>query len=346
MEKQVTGKAIGAKARSDKLSAEERKVIAKKAAAARWNNQDISDIPKVTHRGELNIDGTIIPCAVLENGKRVLSEFGITMALLGTRSGASKRLKKKHEEAGAPMPLFLAPNILKPFISDELINGPLSVISYVDGNKISYGYDANLLPAVCDIWLQARADGALQNQQLDKAQKAEVLMRSLAKVGVVALVDEATGYQAERARDALQELLSIYLSEEKLKWAKTFPDEFYKQVFRLQGWNYNPVDTKRPKIVGKLTNEVVYKKLPPGVLDKLRELNPVKNKKTWRRSSAHFQYLSEEVGQQDLRDHFLQIMPLMRASKTWKGFVKLLDIAIPDPITKIEGFQEELDFCE
>lgn len=343
-DKPIEGKAKGGKARAEKLSPEARKEIAQKAASARWGNASQEGLPLSTHRGELNLDGVTIPCAVLNNGIRVLSEVGITNALLGSRSGASKRLKKAHEEAGAPMPIFLAPNILKPFIDDDLRDGPLVPILYVEGKRIIQGYDANLLPLVCDVWLKARQAGALQKQQLNKAQSAEILMRSLAKVAIVALVDEATGYQAERSRTALQDLLALYLTEEKLKWAKTFPDEFYKQIFRLQGWEYNPLDSKRPKIVGKLTNEVIYQKLPPGVLDELRKRNPVKNKKTWRRGAQHFQYLSQDIGQQDLRDHFLQIIPLMRASDTWKGFIKLLDRAIPDPVSKIEGFQDEFNF--
>lgn len=344
MGEELTGKAKGGKARAEKLSPEARREIAQKAASARWSGASPDGLPTATHRGELNLDGISIPCAVLDNGIRVLSEVGITNALLGSRSGASKRLKKAHEEAGAPMPIFLAPNILKPFIDDNLRNGPLVPISYIEGKRVVQGYDANLLPLVCDVWLKARQAGALQRQQFNKAQSAEMLMRSLAKVAIVALVDEATGYQAERSRTALQELLAIYLTEEKLKWAKTFPDEFYKQIFRLQGWQYNPVDSKRPKIVGKLTNEIVYKKLPPGVLEELRKRNPVKNKKTWRRGAQHFQYLSQDIGQQDLRDHFLQLLPLMRASDTWKGFIKLLNKAIPDPEAKLEGIQEEFEF--
>jgi hypothetical protein len=341
---EITGKARGGKARAEKLTPDERKEIAQKAASARWSNVDRENLPRATHRGELNIDGTFIPCAVLENGKRVLSELGITMALLGSRSGASKRLKKAHEEAGAPLPLFLAPNVLKPFINEELLGGPLAKITYIEGRRVVSGFDANLLPLVCDIWLRAREAGVLQKQQLAKAQKAEILTRSLAKVAIVALVDEATGYQAERSRDALQELLALYLTEEKLKWAKTFPDEFYKQLFRLKGWAYNPFDQRKPKVVGKLTNQIVYQKLPPGVLGRLRELNPVKNKTTWRRGAAFFQFLSEDIGQKDLRDHFLQILPLMRASKNWNSFIKLLDRAIPDPIQRIEGIQEDFDF--
>jgi len=204
MDDQVTGKARGGKAAAAILTPDERKERAQKAASARWEKQDKTTLPKATHRGELNIDGIVIPCAVLDNGKRVISEVGITMALLGSRSGASKRLKKANEEAGAPLPIFLAPSMLKPFIDDELREGPLQHISYTEGRRTVSGFDANLLTAVCDVWLKAREAGALQKQQLGKAQKAEILMRSLAKVAIIALVDEATGYQAERDKDYVQ----------------------------------------------------------------------------------------------------------------------------------------------
>jgi len=69
------------------------------------------------------------------------------------------------------------------------------VIKYLDGKRIVNGYDATILPLVCDAWLSARDAGVLKPSQLDKAQNAEILMRSLAKVGIIALVDEVTGYQ-------------------------------------------------------------------------------------------------------------------------------------------------------
>ena len=77
-----------------------------------------------------------MPCAVVEgpNGiQRVLSETGLANAILGGRSGASKRLKKAAEEGGAPVPLFVAPRQLKPFISQDLIEGPESVSQLVIG---------------------------------------------------------------------------------------------------------------------------------------------------------------------------------------------------------------------
>lgn len=351
MNEQATGKSMGGKARAASLSPEQRKEIAQKAASARWEKESDSqtaDVPRAVCDGVLKLgDGVEIPCVVLPDGTRLLSERGVTKALGGKRGGAHWRRKKAGED-GANLPLYLSAKNIIPFISDELIAALTNPIPYKSpkGGAVSHGLEATLLPQVCDVWLKARDAIKVLPSQKNMALAADMLIRSFAKVGIIALVDEATGYQDKRAKDALQDLLSIYLSEEKLKWAKTFPDEFYRQVFRLQGWNYNPLDQRRPKVVGKLTNEVVYKKLPPGVLEKLRELNPVKNKKTWRRAATHTQYLSEEIGQQDLRDHFLQIMPLMRASDNWKGFVKLLDRAIPDPITKIEGVQDELRFDE
>lgn len=299
------------------------------------------NLPKATHRGEVVIGDIRIPCAVLDNGKRVLSENGITLAILGSTSGGSKKAKKIQLEQGAHIPLFVAPNNLKPFISEDLIGGALIPIQYKDGKRIISGYDASILPLICDVWLKAREAGSLQKQQLDRALKAELLMRGLAHTGIIALVDEATGYQADRDQDELQKFLALYLSEERLKWAKMFPDEYYKQLFRLRGWTYSPLSVKRPKYVGRLTNELVYKKLPANVLDELRNINPIKNKKTWRRGSAHFQHLSADIGQPDLRDHLLQLIAIMRISANWDVFKRNFAKAFPSPEEQLEMFEED-----
>jgi hypothetical protein len=82
--------------------------------------------------------------------------------------------------------------------------------------------------------------GVSQVRKLTKSQKivgkkADILVRALASVGILALVDEATGYQYDRARHALEEILDKFISKELRKWAKTFPDEFYEQMFKLRG---------------------------------------------------------------------------------------------------------------
>jgi hypothetical protein len=332
-----TKQSLGGKARAEKLSDQKRSDIASVAAKARWvKEEEGGGLPKATHRGELKIGELHIPCAVLDDGRRVISELGITTAL-GSRSGASKRKKKSAENEGSLLPVFLAPSQLYSHISDELRSGPLKPIFYKDGRGKVVGYSAEVLPAVCDVWLKAREAGDLQAQQLVRAQNAEILLRALAKIGIVALVDEATGYQQDRDRDELHKLLAIYLSAERLQWAKRFPDEFYKQIYRLKGWNW-PNQGKRTPLLGKITNQIVYDKLPDGVLTELQNRNPT-NQNTKRRLWKHHQFLSEDIGQPDLRDHLLQLIAIMRISPNWRIFEKHLLAAFPisgDQIPLIE----------
>jgi hypothetical protein len=250
-------------------------------------------------------------------------------------------LKKASEDEGALVPIFLAPPRLKPFINGEILDGPLKPIVYRDKQRRVVGYSADALPAICEIWLEARHAGVLQNQQLAKAHNAEILMRGLAHVGIVALVDEATGYQSERDRDELNRILSVYLADERLKWAKRFPDEFYKQIYRLKKWKW-PNHGNRTPLVGRITNSIVYDKLPPGVLDELRARNPTKEG-TGRRRWKHHQFLSEDIGQPDLRDHLMQLIALMRISPDWPTFDNHLKIAFPSSgnqmLLELEGEQ-------
>src|SRR5262245_56832531 len=178
----VTGQVKGGYARAAKLSSEERSEIGAKAAKVRWEAKEkaADDTPHVLEgfKSVLDIAGTKLPCAIVMGPggiQRVLSENGIAHAILGNRSGASKRHKSRAKEAVALWPVFVAPGHLKPFITNELMDGPLKLIDYLDGNTMVRGYDASVLPAVCNIWLKAREAGALMRQQLPKAQKAEIL---------------------------------------------------------------------------------------------------------------------------------------------------------------------------
>jgi hypothetical protein len=316
--------AEGGKARARSLTKEQRSEIARQAAAARWGTESIL---RATHVGELRLGELSIPCAVLENGTRVLSEHGITNALLGSRSGASKRLKRASKAQGAPVPLFLAPGNLKPFISLELVDGPLRPIEYSAGPRVYTGFEASILPAVCDVWLKARDAGALQRQQLDKAKKADILMRGLAHVGIIALVDEATGFQDTRARDALAKILEAFVAKELRKWVKTFPVEYFKELCRLRNVPFPTEKFKLPSYFGHLTNDIVYDRLAPGVRAELNRLTPRDEK--GRLKQKLFQRLTEDVGHPKLREHLASSTALMRASDNWDGFYRMLNRALP-----------------
>ena len=183
------------------------------------------------------------------------------------------------------------------------------------------------LPAACEVWLRARDADKLQGQQREKAMQAEILMRGLAHIGIVALVDEATGYQEVRDKMALQAILDKFLAKELAAWAKRFPDEFYQQMFRLKGWPFDPGSVARPGIVGKYTVDVVYERLAPGLVDELERINP--KSETGSRKSKHHQWLSTDIGHVALAQHLHAVLGFMRACKSWDQFIGMLDIAFP-----------------
>lgn len=260
--------------------------------------------------------------------QRVLSENGITQAILGTRSGASKRLKKRAAlDEGALLPLFVAPSQLNEFITKDLLDGPLKPIDYVEGDRVVRGYDASILVAVCGVWLKARAQGKLQKQQLGKAQKAESLTLALADLGIVALIDEATGYQDDRAKDALAKIFSTFLAKERQKWTQTFPLDFYKEIYRLRGWKFEPWNTKRPSVVAAWTDDFVYDRLAPGLTEELRIKNPIVE--TGRRSHKHHQWFNTDKGHPKLKEHIAGVIALLRASDNWETFKRGLARAFP-----------------
>lgn len=286
-------------------------------------------ILKATHSGKLVIGDLIIPCAVLSDGTRVLSERGATKAL-GLKRGGYLYERRKKEPGGAYLPVYLSAKNLKPFINDDLavaLNSPI-VYQPLHGGKLAHGLKAEVFPQICEVWLRARDAKVLTDKQSLIAEIADIMIRGLARIGIIALIDEATGYQEDRDRDELSRLLAIYLSEERLKWAKQFPDEFYRQIYRLKNWQYPGGGGGKTPYVGRLTNQLVYEKLPPGVLEELRNrnpVNPIKKRRQW----CHHQFLSTDIGQPDLRDHLLQVIALLKASANWSIFKRLFARAFP-----------------
>ena len=332
-----TGKAKGGHARAESLTAKERSKIASAAARKRWEQREVpSDIPKVLSgfKSEISLGGVKLPCAVIQGPKgiqRVLTENGITQAILGTRSGASKRLKKAASEEGALLPLFVAPGQLKPFIDKDLVDGPLKPIDYEDESRVVRGYDASILAAVCNIWLRAREAGALQRQQLGKAQKAEILLRGLAETGIIALIDEVTGYEKVRPQNALQAYLEMIVRKELAAWAKKFPDEFYENIYKLKGWIWPGMQKNRFSVVAHYTRDLVYERLAPGLLKEL-EIKSPKDEKGNRPNKLH-QYLTEDIGDPLLAQHLHSLVMFQRLAISngygWNRFVKMVDQVLP-----------------
>jgi hypothetical protein len=223
MGEEITGRAKGGVARAAALTPERRKEIAKMAVEARWNK----NIPKATHAGVLRIGDAEIPCYVLEDGTRVLSERGL-LSSFGMKAGARDTEEK--------LPRYLRGKNIVSFIDQELKDKLSKPLWFQYKNEPTRkGFPAALLPEICNVWLKARDSNALIRKQILAAQMADILMRGLAHVGIIALIDEVTGYQEYRAKDALTRILEEFIAKELQPYVPTFQDDYYREIFRLRG---------------------------------------------------------------------------------------------------------------
>lgn len=229
---------------------------------------------------------------------------------------------------GAPqLPPFLGAKNLIPYLPEDLrlrLNSP--TIYRQKSSGIAYGFEAELLPRICGVILDAARAGALKSSQSYLVQRADVMIRGFATVGIIALVDEATGFQAERAKDELQRILQAYVVEEMRPWLKVFPTEFFRQIYRLHGWKFEEGNAKRPGCIGTFINEWIYKRLPEPVLPALRKMNPSLE---GRRRHKHHQFLTDETGIPHLDRQIASVTTLMRASSNKDMFQQLLVNAFP-----------------
>ena len=159
----------------------------------------------------------------------------------------------------------------------------------------------------------------------------DVLTRALAKTGIVALVDEATGYQEVRPRDALQLYLERIIRKELAAWAKKFPDEFYENIYKLKGWPWPGMSKNRYSVVAHYTTNLVYERIAPGLLDELRRKSPP-NEKGQRPNKLH-QWLTEDIGNPMLAQHLYSLVMFQRLALSngygWNRFVKMVDRVHP-----------------
>lgn len=309
-----TGKAKGGAARAAKLTPAERKAISVLASEAK---RELAALPRATHGSTdhpLRIGDIEIPCFVLDNDTRVLTQRGLQTSIGMSIGGGSKpgeqRLvsflaslaeKAKDDKDLAERSTALAERVKNP-IKFRLPSG-----------VAAFGLEATILADVCDVILAARKVGSLQKQQEKLAQQAEMLVRGFARVGIIALVDEATGFQKDRAKDALAKILEAFVAKELQPYLKTFPADYYEQIFRLYNLPYPPVGNKswRPAFIGSLTNEVVYSRMAPDLLPELKKAAS----RTERKEKLH-RWLTVDMGHPKLREHLASIVSILKLSKT------------------------------
>lgn len=225
---------------------------------------------------------------------------------------------------------FVGTKSVNPFVSKKLSDLIIEPILFkTPSGSQAYGYEAIVLADLCEAVLRARREGKLNYQQEHIANRCEILLGGFARVGIIALVDEATGYQYDRARRALEEILEKYISKELAKWSRTFEMDFYENMFRLKGWTYTEGSSKRPVMAAQLTLDIVYRRLAPGVLEELQRLSPKDSH--GRRRVKLFQHLNTEFGHPKLKEHLAAVTALMKSTDDgqYEEFNRRLNRALP-----------------
>jgi hypothetical protein len=302
-------------ARSRSLTPERRKEIATKASHSRNKNQ----ILKVTHGSDerpLVIGNIKIPCFVLSDGRRVLIQKEMATAI-----GLSK-------PNGNALSTFIKGKFLEGLLSPrviDMLSSPIKVKT-PSGNNAN-GCEATILVDICEAVLHARKNGLIQRQQEKIASQCETLMVAFAKTGVIALIDEATGYQANRAKDELAKILNAFIADELQPYVSMFPQSFFKELFRLRGLNFLKDGVKNPRYFGHLVNNIIYKRLAPGVFDELKRKTPIGQ--SGYKLAKYFQSLNPDRGMKALIGHLGCVQGLMEISLNYADFMILLDKVKP-----------------
>jgi len=318
------GASKGGKARANTMTAEERSEVARNAVRARWSkagklkgNIETSppvqasiesshaiaasaSIPFSMFPGILELGTYKLECHVLNDGRRVFTQREIVKLLSGggRESGGLSRYIDSI-----------------PLDTNKLRSVPAIEFKIPGTGNNAIGREATFLIELCDAYLEAAAK--LKSNQKKFAIIASTIIRACAKTGIIALVDEATGYQQFREKRALQIKLQAFIADDLQEWGRRFPPEFWFELARLEGIHYSP--RNRPLRWGKYIMAFVYDAIDKDVGKELRKKNPSPHFK-----QNHHQWL-KEFGKDKLIGQIQSVVTIMKLCDNMVEFRKKFD---------------------
>ncbi|SEF58936.1 P63C domain-containing protein [Nitrosomonas ureae] len=334
MDNNSDSKSKGGKARAASLSPEERSNIAKNAANSKWDKS----MTTVLLGAKLTLGGVEVDCYVTEDGERLIAGRGMQEIL----KLVDEDLPKSGQKPGSRLTRLLSNNTLKPLIYKHKNQDHFFPKKRRYQGRIIAGFNAEMLVDICEGMLEARILGVLKTtRQSIIAAQCELIMRGLAKTGIVALIDEATGYQNLRPADGLRNYFDQVLKKDLAAWFKRFPDEYYENIYKLKGWEWPGMAKNRFSVVGTYTNDLVWERLIPGLKEELNHRNP-KNEKG-HRARKHHEWLNNEAGDKLFSQQMFTILALQRAclnkpGNKWIHFMSMMDDILPKKGTTINLF--------
>lgn len=315
--------AQGGKKRAANLTKAELSEAGRRAALARWG----AELPVADYNGVLQFGDMELTCAVLSDGTRVLTQSDF-MAGMGMYYSGWVAKNRSAEDKAADVPHFLGFKSLKPFIDRHLGDLQSIVVKYrTTGGQLAIGIRAEIIPKICEIWIDADDEIKLGVRQKRIAAKARLVMRALAYKGIEALVDAATGFIASQDQREIAKFIQLYVAKDLRQWVRTFPRSFFEGLCKLRGIPF-PENMRLPQYFGHLINDVVWDRLAPGVRDELRRRNPVVD---GRRKHKHFQFLTENIGNPRLLYHLGMVEGIADRFDfgEWDKFRDKLDVKLP-----------------
>jgi len=316
------GASKGGRARASVLTPTERSAIARRAVEKRWENAGKTkpaSTPKKTKKyagdppakanelpfsmfpGRLDFGNVTLECHVLNDGRRVLSQREFVRVITGGRKGGSLRPYLENH----------------PLVEPDAFAGRTIEFKIPGNPQTAIGYEGTLLVELCDSYVEAEVLGKLRPNQVSIAKQANIVLRACAKVGIIALIDEATGYQKVREKRALQLKLQAFIAEDMQEWALMFPEEFFYELARLEGIHYSA--RHRPLRWGQYIMIFVYRAIDEDVAKELKDRTPNPHY----RQNLH-QWL-QQFGREKVNDQIQRVIAVMKTCDNMPEFKRRFD---------------------
>jgi len=269
--------------------------------------QEPTGMPKAWGSGPIMLNGVEIECAILMDGTPILHKGRMMKALGRPWKGSSR----------SESPIFIGAKNLQPFIKPEL-RKLFEGVEYMDGSRKVIGYEAKILPMICQVYRNAERAQALTKSQLPTAQLCETLSDAFAITGITALIYEQLGYEKFKHPEAFRMLVESYMAEEVRKWSKEYPDDLFFQMDRIYG-NQPTTSRNRPLYYAGFIRKYIYDPLEKGeVLKELDTRNPKTEKGA--RKKRHHSHLSEGVGLPAMKAQIWQVLATLKISPDKRKF--------------------------
>ena len=273
-------------------------------------------VHKVKHRGYLvvgnkEVGKVELPCAVLENEQRIVSQIGIYAAF---------KRPLRSEKGNTGVPYIMEAQNLRPFYTDELLELAKPVYYYHYNGKDSLGYAASFLPQLCKLYVRANKEGNLTKSQRRFLAQAKLILSHLPNKPIEQMVDEESGYVYSKEKAWFKSNLMPYINKAFLKWQDGFPREFYQEIFRLHNWKYDPYQLKKPEfiILSKFLNDYLYFHLPEDIKQDLREEPPSRGKVKRPKKPSHS--VSDDLENAYLNRFLIRLVTVMELSNSLENF--------------------------